>query len=95
MAVPATDIIPVTLLHTGDWFYPVIQATNEVHIEEGMHTVVKAPRIDRNTGAIYVVTEKGRIDYQNGATVARERKSDPARYAAVSRVGTEPVRPVR
>lgn len=74
MNVPATDTIPVTLLHTGDWFYPIIQATGERHIEEGMRYVVKAPRIDRNTGAVYVVTDQGRVDYQNGATVARERR---------------------
>lgn len=74
MNVPATDIIPVTLLHTGDWFYPVIQDTGERHIEDGMRYVVKAPRIDRNTGAVYIVTDKGRVDYQNGATVARERR---------------------
>ena len=41
-------------------------------IDDGMRYVVKAPRIDRNTGAIYVVTDQGRVDYQNGATVARE-----------------------
>lgn len=70
--VPETQIIPVTLLHDGDWFYPVIQSTGMAHIEDGMRYVVKAPRIDRNTGAVYIVTDKGRVDYQNGATVARE-----------------------
>lgn len=71
--VPATQNIPVTLLQDGDWYYPVTQATGERMIDDGMRYVVKAPRIDRNTGAIYVVTDQGRVDYQNGATVARER----------------------
>jgi hypothetical protein len=67
-----TQVIPVTLLQDGDWYYPVVQSTGEVMKDEGMHYIVKAPRIDRNTGAIYAVTDKGRIDWQNGATVARE-----------------------
>jgi hypothetical protein len=67
-----TQIIPVTLLHDGDWYFPVVQATGEVVKDEGLRYVVKAPRIDRNTGCIYAVTDKGRIDWQNGATVARE-----------------------
>ena len=74
MSVPTTQIIPVTLLQDGDWYYPVIQSTGERHIEEGMRYVVKAPRINHSTGAIYVVTDQGRVDYQNGATVAREVK---------------------
>ena len=31
MSVPATQNIPVTLLQDGDWYYPVAQATGEVH----------------------------------------------------------------
>lgn len=72
--VPATQNIPVTLLQDGDYYYPVLQATGERHIEDGMHYVVKAPRINHSTGSIYVITDKGRIDYQNGAIVARERR---------------------
>jgi hypothetical protein len=68
------QIIPVTLLQDGDWYYPVVQDTQTVHTDDYMKYVVKAPRIDRKTGAVYVVTDKGRVDYQNGATVARERK---------------------
>jgi hypothetical protein len=68
-----TQIIPVTLLQDGDWYYPVVQSTGEVVKDEGMHYVIKAPRIDHNTGAIYATIDKGeRIDWQNGATVARE-----------------------
>jgi hypothetical protein len=74
MSVPNTQNIPVTLLQEGDWYYPVTQATGERYIEDGMRYVVKAPRIDRNTGGIYVVTDKGRVTYQNGATVAREAR---------------------
>lgn len=74
MSVPTTHPIPVTLLDVGDYYYPVIQATGARYIEEGMRYVVKRPRIDRNTGAIVVVTDSGRVDYQNGATVAREAK---------------------
>ena len=72
--IPATQNIPVTLLQEGDWYYPVTQATGERHIEEGMRYVVKAPRINRSTGSIYVVTDSGRVDYENGAVVARERR---------------------
>jgi hypothetical protein len=89
-----TQIIPVTLLKAGDWYYPVIQATNEVAKDEGMRYVVKAPRINRNTGGTYAITDQGRVDWQIGATVARE-VTDTERYAAVSRVGTGPVPPVR
>jgi hypothetical protein len=90
-----TQIIPVTLLNAGDYYYPVVQATGEVMKDEGMHYVVKASRIDKRTGAIYAIIDNGvRVDWQNGATVARE-VPDTERYAAVSRVGTGPVPPVR
>jgi hypothetical protein len=67
-----TQIIPVTLLQDGDWYYPVVQSTGELAKDEGMHYIIKAPRIDHSTGCIYAITDQGRIDWQNGATVARE-----------------------
>jgi hypothetical protein len=70
--IPQTQIIDVTLLQTGDFFYPVLQATGERYIEDGMSYVFEAPRIDHNNGSIVVVTEAGPINYQNGAQVARE-----------------------
>jgi hypothetical protein len=70
--IPATQNVDVTLLQVGDYFYPVIQATGERDIENGMSYVVKNPRIDRNTGCIVVTTTDGPINYQNGAKVARE-----------------------
>ena len=54
----ATQIIPVTLLQDGDWYFPVVQDTGEVHTDDGMKYVVTAPRVDHNTGAIYVVTDE-------------------------------------
>ena len=53
MGINETQIIPVTL------FTMVIGSTRsyrhrEVNIEDGMSYVVTAPRIDRNTGAIYI-----------------------------------------
>jgi hypothetical protein len=66
------EIVPVTLLKNGDYFYPVVQETNSIAIDDGMSWVVKQTQINRNTGGTYVVTDKGRIDHQIGARVARE-----------------------
>jgi hypothetical protein len=73
--VPQTRIIDVTLLHEGDYYYPVIQETRERYIEDGLKLVVKAPTIDHNTGCIKVKVHSGWINYQNGAKVAREVKA--------------------
>jgi hypothetical protein len=71
--VPRTQNIDVTLLQVGDSYYPVNLAKQERYIEDGLYYVVKAPRINHNTGAIVVVVAgKGEISYQNGAKVARE-----------------------
>lgn len=94
MDINNLQIIPVTLLKSGDWYYPVVQKTGTVAIDDYMRCVVKAPQINRNTGGTYVVTDQGRIDYEIGATVARETVN-PDRYAAVSRVGYAPVPPVK
>lgn len=69
------EIIPVTLLRVSDFYYPVVQDTGEVVIDDGMNYVIKRPQINRQTGGTYVVNIHGRVDYQIGATVAREVKA--------------------
>jgi hypothetical protein len=71
-AVPQTQVIDVTLLQNGDYYYPVFQDTGERHIEDGLYLVVKAPSIDHKTGGIRVKVHSGWLTYQNGAQVARE-----------------------